>query len=87
MFAVTQVKKAIDDGNKVIVGVNRFVEAGEQPTMIFRPDPASEKSQIERLNKFRAGRDDAAVKTYASVGEISDAMRSVFGEYTPATAI
>ncbi|HEY5625170.1 MAG TPA: methylmalonyl-CoA mutase family protein, partial [Dehalococcoidia bacterium] len=28
-----------------------------------------------------------AVKTYASVGEISDAMRGVFGEYTPATAV
>ena len=28
-----------------------------------------------------------AVKAYASVGEISDAMRDVFGEYTPATAV
>ena len=80
--------------------------------MIFRPDPASEKAQIERLKKVRAERDDAAVnaslaalaqacrngedlfdpiveavKTYASVGEISDAMRSVCGEYTPATAV
>ncbi|MCH7617651.1 MAG: methylmalonyl-CoA mutase [Chloroflexi bacterium] len=105
-------QKAIDDGNKVIVGVNRFVEEGEQPTMIFRPNPASEKAQIERLNKVRAERDDAAVKAslaalaeacrtdedlitpiveavkaYASVGEISDAMRDVFGEYTPATAV
>ncbi len=105
-------QKAIDDGNKVIVGVNRFVEEGEEPTMIFRPNPASEEAQIERLNKVRAERDDAAVKaslaalaeacrngdeliapiveavkTYASVGEISDAMRGVFGEYTPATAV
>ncbi|MCH8052363.1 MAG: methylmalonyl-CoA mutase, partial [Chloroflexi bacterium] len=105
-------QKAIDDGDKVIVGVNRFVEEGEQPTMIFRPDPASEKAQIKRLNKVRAERDDAAVKaslaklaeacrsdedlinpiveavkTYASVGEISDAMRGVFGEYTPVTAV
>jgi methylmalonyl-CoA mutase N-terminal domain/subunit len=105
-------QKAIDDGQKVIVGVNRFVEEGEQPAMLFRPDPASEKAQIESLKKVRAGRDDAAVKaslaalveacrndeglidpiveavkTYASVGEISDAMRSVFGEYTPATAV
>ena len=105
-------QKAIDDGDKVIVGVNRFVEEGEQPPMIFRPDPASEKAQIKRLNKVRAERDDAAVKaslaalaeacrntddliapiveavkTYASVGEISDAMRGVFGEYTPVTAV
>jgi len=105
-------QKAIDDGEKVIVGVNRFVEEGEQPAILFRPNPASEKAQIERLNKVRAERDDAAVKaslsaltkacrgddeligpiaeavkTYASVGEISDAMRDVFGEYTPATTI
>ena len=105
-------QKAIDDGDKVIVGVNRFVEEGEQPPMTFRLDPASEKAQIERLDKVRADRDDdavkaalaalteacrngenlmapivEAVKTYASVGEISDAMRDVFGEYTPATAV
>ncbi len=105
-------QKAIDDGKKVIVGVNRFVEEGEEPQMIFRPDPASEKAQVERLNSVRSERDDAAVKaslaalaeackngenliapifeavkTYASVGEISDAMRGVFGEYTPATAV
>jgi hypothetical protein len=27
------------------------------------------------------------VKTYASVGEICGAMRTVFGEYTPPTAV
>ncbi len=105
-------QRAIDDGKKVIVGVNRFVDESEEPQMIFRPDPASEKAQIERLNRVRSERDDAAVKaslaalaeacqngenlidpiveavkTYASVGEISDAMRGVFGEYTPATAV
>ncbi len=105
-------QKAIDDGKKVIVGVNRFVDESEEPQMIFRPDPASEKAQIERLDKVRSERDDAAVKaslaalaaacqngenlidpiveavkTYASVGEISDAMRGVFGEYTPTTAV
>ena len=105
-------QKAIDDGHKVIVGVNRFVDNSDERQPIFRPNPASEKAQIERLNKVRAERDDAAVtaslaalaeacqnsenliypiveavKTYASVGEISDAMRGVFGEYTPETAV
>lgn len=111
-------QKAIDEGHKVIVGVNKFVNEGEDPQMIFRPDPASEKAQVESLNKTRAERDQAAVtaslerlkaacqngdasasaenlmypimeavKTYASVGEISSAMREVFGEYVPATAV
>jgi methylmalonyl-CoA mutase N-terminal domain/subunit len=107
-------QKAIDDGHKVIVGVNRFVEDGDGRQPIFRPDPASERAQIERLNKVRADRDKAAVKAslaaltdacrdgaganlmypiveavkaYASVGEISDAMRAAFGEYTPETSV
>jgi methylmalonyl-CoA mutase N-terminal domain/subunit len=110
-------QKAIDEGHKVIVGVNRFQNEGEERTAIFRPDPASEKAQIERLNRVRAERDNAAVqvslarlveackngdpgqagnlmypiveavKTYASVGEICGAMRGVFGEYVPATAV
>jgi methylmalonyl-CoA mutase N-terminal domain/subunit len=105
-------QKAIDEGQKVIVGVNKFVNEGEDQQPIFRPDPASEKAQIESLNKIRAERDQAAVtaslerlkaacqngenlmypiveavKTYASVGEISNAMREVFDEYVPATAV
>ena len=105
-------QKAVDEGRKVIVGVNKFVNEGEEQTAIFRTDPASERAQIARLNKARGERDDAAVKaaltsltemcsngenlmypiveavkTYASVGEICDAMRGVFGEYTAATAV
>jgi len=55
-------QRAIDDGQKVIVGVNKFVESGEERQPIFRLDPASEKAQIERLNKVRGERDGAAVK-------------------------
>jgi methylmalonyl-CoA mutase N-terminal domain len=111
-------QKAIDEGHKVIVGVNRFVNEGEDPAVIFRTDAASERAQIKRLNKTRGERDDAAVKaalehlveackngdssagaenlmypiveavkTYTSVGEICGAMRGVFGEYTPPTAV
>ncbi|HUF53166.1 MAG TPA: methylmalonyl-CoA mutase family protein [Dehalococcoidia bacterium] len=105
-------QRAIDDGRKVIVGVNKFVNEGEERQPIFRPNPASERAQIERLNKVRNERDDAAVKaslsalgeackngdnlmnpiveavkTYASVGEICDTMRKVFGEYTPEVAV
>lgn len=55
-------QKAIDEGRKVIVGVNKFQNEGEDPAVIFRTDPASEKAQIKRLNDARAKRDDAAVK-------------------------
>jgi len=105
-------QRAVDEGKKVIVGVNKFVQDGEERTAIFRPDPASERAQIERLNKVRGNRDDGAVKaalarvedacrgdnglmepimeavrSYASVGQISGAMREVWGEYVPPTAV
>jgi methylmalonyl-CoA mutase N-terminal domain/subunit len=105
-------QRAVDEGKKVIVGVNRFVTDGDERTAIFRTDPASEHAQIERLNRTRKERDGSAVEsalnrledasrgdedlltpiieaveTYASVGEICGAMRKVFGEYTPPTAV
>jgi methylmalonyl-CoA mutase N-terminal domain/subunit len=67
-------QRAIDDGKKVIVGVNKFVDDSDERQPIFRPDPASEKAQIKRLNKVRAERDDAAVKT--SLAALAEACRN-----------
>jgi methylmalonyl-CoA mutase N-terminal domain/subunit len=55
-------QKAVDEGHKIIVGVNRFVENGDERTAIFRPDPASERAQVEQLNAVRANRDGDAVR-------------------------
>jgi methylmalonyl-CoA mutase N-terminal domain/subunit len=55
-------QRAIDEGRKVIVGVNRFQNEDEEPQIIFRVNPAAEKAQIERLNRVRGERDAAAVK-------------------------
>jgi methylmalonyl-CoA mutase N-terminal domain/subunit len=54
-------QKAIDDGRKVIVGVNKFVKEDEEPQMIFRVNPEAERAQIERLNRVRKDRDQAGV--------------------------
>jgi methylmalonyl-CoA mutase N-terminal domain/subunit len=73
---------------------------------LFRGDPETERSQIERVRAVRAGRSAsawaaaleevsraskdgsnlvpsiiAAVEAHATVGEISDVMRVVFGAY------
>ena len=105
-------QQAIDDGKKVIVGVNKFVQEDEEPQMIFRVNPEAERAQIESLARVRKERDQPAVdatlsrleevsrdgenlmypiseavKTYASVGEICDVMRRVFGDYQPPTAV
>jgi len=101
-----QYQRAIETGEQVVVGVNRFVTGGEQPIPTLRIDPEIERTQVARLNALRARRDSAksraavedverrarggenlmpailaAVEAYATVGEISDAMRRAFGEY------
>ncbi len=70
-------QKAVDEGHKVIVGVNRFVEDGDGRTAIFRPDPASERAQVARLNKVRAERDSVAVKS--ALGRLSAACAEEAG--------
>ncbi len=95
-----------DRGDKVVVGVNKYVMREEKPINYLRIDDRVELEQIERVGRFKAGRDLArverrikqlaeacrngqnvmpvlidAVKDYASLGEISDVYRQVFGLY------
>ncbi len=52
----------IDRGEEVIVGVNRYQPAGEQPLDILDVDNVAVRaSQIERLHHVRANRDEARV--------------------------
>ena len=51
--------KAVDDGSKVIVSVNRFTEDENIPTEVFPIDPEVERNQAKRLADLRARRDDA----------------------------
>ena len=55
--------KAIDDGEKVIVGVNKYVEDTAEPAEVFPIDPAFQISQAERVRTLKAGerRDNAEV--------------------------
>jgi methylmalonyl-CoA mutase N-terminal domain/subunit len=101
--------KGVDDGEKTIVGVNRYVEDGADPTEVFPIDPALQAHQIERVRQTRASRDAAAVdaaladvkaaalgpqnllppmkealRQRATLGEVSDVLRDVFGIYQPA---
>jgi len=53
--------KAVDDGEKVVVGVNRFVEDLHEPAEVFPIDVELQRSQIDRTRSVRAARDQAAV--------------------------
>ncbi len=103
-----RVQQAIERGDQVVVGVNRFRDdaALSVAPAIQRIDPEGERRQIERVRRVRAERDQAAwerslvrleehargaenlmpalieaVKAYATVGEISDRLRTTWGEH------
>ena len=107
--AAYRAQQALDSGDAVVVGVNRFTDAGGAPHAggeVFRIDPEMERRQIERLRAVREGRSEqtwraalaqveraasdgtnlvppivAACEAAATLGEISDALRRVFGEH------
>jgi len=99
-------QKAVDSGEEVVVGVNKFTVKDEQLPELLEVGSELEEKQCARLKKLRQERDNQkvnqvldelrgvarttenimpvmikAVKAYATVGEISDALRDVFGEY------
>ncbi len=98
--------KAVDAGEQVIVGVNRFQtdEGGHVPPLTLDPD--LERDQVARLEALKAGRGDVsgkleavrsaadttgnvlypmkeALAVGATVGEVSNVLRDVLGEYRP----
>ncbi|NDC41691.1 MAG: methylmalonyl-CoA mutase [Chitinophagia bacterium] len=98
--------QAIERGEKVIVGVNKFVTEEKNDTPIFRIDDSIRQVQSEKLRNLRARRDAVAVaqalatikdkaqttenlmphvieavENLCTLGEISDTLRSVWGEY------
>ncbi len=59
----------IESGEQIVVGVNRFTETAESPLTsgtsleaIMTVDPEVERELVDDLAKWRANRDDAAVK-------------------------
>jgi methylmalonyl-CoA mutase N-terminal domain/subunit len=65
--------KAVDAGEKVIVGVNRYVDEDADTTEVFPIDPALQAHQIERVRRTRAERDQAGVD--AALSEVTAAAR------------
>ena len=55
------VQKGIESGERIVVGVNRFVEADEQPIELQLISEAETAKQVERVRELRAGRDRGAV--------------------------
>jgi methylmalonyl-CoA mutase N-terminal domain/subunit len=99
--------QSIDRGERVIVGVNKFVSHEEPQMDLFEVADSTTQKQLANLKQVRAQRDEAivnealavvkrtaqghdnlmpailaAVRAYATVGEICTTLADVFGEYT-----
>ncbi len=110
--AAYEYQQAVERGERIIVGVNRYVADTEQPVPLLHIDEQGEREQVQRVQALRARRDSgrardalteverraragenllpaiqSAVENLATVGEISDALRHVFGEYQEATVL
>ncbi|MCW3069097.1 MAG: methylmalonyl-CoA mutase, large subunit [Solirubrobacterales bacterium] len=60
--AAFALQQEIDAGERIVVGVNSYVAADEEPIPTLRVDPALERKQIGRLQAARAKRDGVAVE-------------------------
>jgi methylmalonyl-CoA mutase, N-terminal domain len=99
-------QRAVETRDKIIVGVNDFVQEDETRIPILYIDETTGDRQIARLQELRKTRDNDAVRrtlealketaratgntmyplmdcvrAYATIGEMCDALREVWGEY------
>jgi methylmalonyl-CoA mutase N-terminal domain/subunit len=99
-------QQAVERKERIIVGVNEYVAADEEPIPILHIDEETAERQVHRLQRLRRERDNDAVgraldalreaaegtanlmypildavRAYATVGEMCDTLRQVWGEY------
>jgi methylmalonyl-CoA mutase N-terminal domain/subunit len=109
--AAYRFQREVDERERRIVGVNAYVDRGEDTTIpVLEVPPGSLENHMARLHRTRRERDATAVETalrglreaaarpgssdanlmphfircaaaYATLGEMCDVLRAVFGEY------
>ncbi|MBO8179463.1 MAG: methylmalonyl-CoA mutase family protein [Archaeoglobus sp.] len=60
--AAARYQREIEEGKRIVVGVNKFTIEEELKIPILKVDPEVQRRQIERLRKVKAERDNEAVK-------------------------
>jgi methylmalonyl-CoA mutase N-terminal domain/subunit len=103
-----RMQQAIEAGDRVVVGVNRFQVGEAPPPELQRIGDEEVERQLGRIRELRARRDGEAVRraldavketaagtgnvlppmkealrACATLGEVSDVLRGVFGEFRP----
>src|ERR1041385_1326685 len=57
-----QYQQEVDDGKRIIVGVNRYQVLDDEEIAILRIDPKLEQKQIDRVKHIRGQRDSQAAE-------------------------
>ena len=99
-------QREVESKERIIVGVNDFVQESEPSIDILHIDESVAQRQLSRLEELKRTRDNGrvgraldglrtaasgtgnlmppileAVRAYATLGEMCDALREVWGEY------
>ena len=104
--AAFRFQREVEQGDRVVVGLNRFTTDETPPIELHRPDPSVASGVINEIQQLRKERDSAvlaraldelksvasdggnlmpptleAIRALGTVGEVSAALRDVFGEW------
>ena len=99
-------QKEVEQGDRIVVGLNRFTTDEVPPIELHTPDPTVSKNAVDQVQELRRQRDDKvftrsleelksvaseggnlmpptleAIRAFATVGEVSGALRDIFGEW------
>jgi methylmalonyl-CoA mutase N-terminal domain/subunit len=99
-------QREVEQGERVVVGLNRFTTDETPPIELHSPDPSVASTVRDEIDELRKDRDPKAlsraldelksvasesgnlmpatleaVKSLATVGEVSGALREIFGEW------
>jgi methylmalonyl-CoA mutase N-terminal domain/subunit len=110
--AAYEYQRALETGDAIVVGVNKFQIDEPDTIPIMKIDPQIERDQVERVKAVRARRDQTkaesalntlgeaaegtenllpriltCVEAEVTVGEISNTLRRVWGEYQEAVTV
>jgi methylmalonyl-CoA mutase, N-terminal domain len=79
--AAYRVQRAIESGDQVVVGVNRFLDDELRTPALHKIDPDGERRQIERVQRVRA---DRSAERWASAMDELDRVATGEGNLMPA---
>ncbi|MYB40743.1 MAG: methylmalonyl-CoA mutase [Chloroflexi bacterium] len=74
-------QREVESGERIVVGVNQYIDEDEDATPIFRPNTTVIDAQLKRLARVRGARDEAAVGS--SLAGLREAARGDAGLMEP----